>query len=164
MDELDGIAHVELEPPKIFDAITFLTQFGPLKREYASEGEFRDNIRDTIRLYLEKNNLAATFQLVTADSESESAPAAHIFGAEFAPDMVLEQNGEAVAAVLVKLVKSNADGLLHAVGRAVVMAHRFPWVLCLILDKGKRQREKRELDHRFRADMWHNRHVRFLFR
>lgn len=165
MDEIDDIEHVELEPPKIFDAITFLTQFGPLKREYPNDQAFREDIRSVIRNYLEKNNLADKFRLLAAGQEAEAPPPAYIFGAEFAPDIVLAQpDGEPVAAILARLVKSNPDGLVQAVGKAVILAHRYPWVLSLILDKGKRHKEKRDLDHRFRADMWHNRHVRFLFR
>ncbi len=165
MDEIDDIDHVELEPPKVFDAITFLTQFGPLKREYPDEQAFREDIRSTIQNYLEKNNLASSYGLLVPGRDGEAIPPANIFGAEFLPDMVLvQQDGEPVAAILTKLVKANPDGLVQAVGRAVLFSHRYPWILSLVLDKGKRHREKRELDHRFRADMWHNRHVRFLFR
>lgn len=165
MDELDDIDHKELEPPKIFDAITFLTQFGPLKREYPNEQAFREDIRSTIQNYLEKNNLTGSFKLLATEQDAEGIPPAYIFGAEFLPDMVLaQQDGEPVAAIMVKLVKANPDGLIQAVGRAVVFSHLYPWILTLILDKGKRRRERRDLDHRFRADMWHNRHVRFLFR
>lgn len=163
MDELD-IEHVELEPPRIFDAITFLTQFGPLKPAYADEQDFREEVRSTIQNYIEKNNLADSYSLLSAGVDQESLPAAGIFGVDFRPDLVLLQGGEPVACILVKLVKSNPDGLVQAAGRALIFSHRYPWVLSLILDKGKRQREKRDLDHRFRADMWHRRHVRFLFR
>ncbi|MDP2659546.1 MAG: hypothetical protein Q8R28_02290 [Dehalococcoidia bacterium] len=164
MDEIGEIQHVELEAPKIFDAITFLTQFGPLGREYPDEKAFREDIRSVIQNYLAKNNLTDSYKLLSCDLDRESISAASIFGAEFVPDLVLEQDGEPVAAILVKLVKTNPHGLVQAVGRAVIFSHRYPWVLSLVLDKGKRRRESRKLDHQFRADMWHNRRVRFLFR
>ncbi len=164
MDNIDETQHIELDPPKIFDAITFLTQFGPLGRLYPDERAFREDIRSVIQNYLAKNNLADRHRILSSDLDRESIGAASIFGADFVPDLVLEKDGEPVAAILVKLVKANPDGLVQAVGRAVVFSHRYPWVLSLVLDKGKRRRESRELDHQFRADIWHNRRVRFLFR
>lgn len=158
------IEHVELDCPKILDAITFLIQFGPLKREYPNEAAFKEDIRATIQNYLEKNRLNETVRLL-ADSQGQSlvAPAA-IFGVDFYPDIVLEENGEPLVAILVKLVRSNPAGLVQAAGRALIFSHQYPWVLSLVLDLGKRRREKRDIDHEFRADMWHNRQVRFLFR
>lgn len=161
---MQEIEHVELETPKILDAITFLIQFGPLKPEYPDENAFREDIQATVQTYLEKNELGKGARLLTPTRDVEAVPPASIFGADFYPDLVLEQGGEPLVAIIVKLVRANPAGLIQAAGRALVFSHRYPWVLSLVLDRGKRRREKRELDHEFRADMWHNRRVRFLFR
>ena len=161
---MQEIEHVELDCPKILDAITFLIQFGPLKRSYPDEKAFAEDIQITIQTYLDKNGLGGQVRLLPAQQHRESVAPASIFGTEFYPDMVLEENGEPVAAILVKLVRANTAGLIQAAGRALIFSHCYPWVLSLVLDQGKRRREKRDLDHQFRADMWHNRHVRFLFR
>ncbi len=161
---MQEIEHVELECPKIFDAITFLIQFGPLKRQYLDERAFQEDIQATVQNYLDKNGLTNNVRLLDAKADRDAVAPAYIFGTEFYPDLVLEENGEPLAAIMVTLVKASTAGLIQAAGRALVFSHRYPWVLSLVLDQGKRHREKRELDHEFRADMWHNRHVRFLFR
>ncbi|MDP2726231.1 MAG: hypothetical protein Q8P59_01705 [Dehalococcoidia bacterium] len=161
---MEEIEHEELECPKIFDVVTFLVQFGHLKRVYPDEKTFREDIQGTIQSYLDKNGLQESVRLLSASQDKEGIAPAAIFGAEFWPDMVLEQDGEIVAAILVKLVKANPSGLTEAAGRALICSHRYPWVLSLVLDRGKRLRDRRALDHEFRAHMWHSHHVRFLFR
>lgn len=159
------IEHTELQPPKVFDAITFLIQFGPLNRDHPDERSLKDHIRATVQNYLDKNGLADKVSLLVAERDVEAMPPAEVFGADFRPDMVLMQEGQPIVAILVKLVKGlNTSGITETAGRALIHSFQYPWVLALVMDKGKRHKEKRVLDHEFRADMWHNRHVRFIFR
>lgn len=154
----------EAQPPRILDAITFHLQFCPLKRDYPEEKALMEDVAAAIQDYLSKNGLQERVRLLEAGRDRGDIKATSLLGSDFWPDMVLEEEGEPVAAILVKLVRVKPSGLTQAAGRALVQSYRYPWVLAFVLDKGKRRREKRELDHEFRSDMWHNRHVRFLFR
>lgn len=151
----------EAEPPRILDALTFHIQSCPL--HYSDQKTLKEGMRAAIQNYLEVNGPQESARLLATSQDRGGIAPAAIFGAEFWPDMVLEAEGKPLAAILVKLVKDDPSGLAQAAGRALICSYCYPWVLVLVLDKGKRRRGRRELDQQFRADMWHRRHVRFVF-
>jgi hypothetical protein len=150
----------EAEPPKAFDVITFHLQFCLPKRDYPDERSLREELKGEVAKAIgSRPELQGKALLL----EGSNPPSASLLGVDFRPDLVVELEGNPQIAILFRLLKGGAPGLARALGQALVLSYQYPWVLAFILDKGKRSREKRALDHAFRADMWHNRHVRFLF-
>lgn len=155
---------------ELVEEISHQLAWAPLKPNYRSKEGLKGTIASIVKEFLETKlrPLDLRYEVWQRRVEEEGGiEPLYVFGADFAPDLVIDIEDEPTLAIVLTLVKRDIDlpvKLGCAIGQALLYCHQYPAIITLVLHLGKGQEYKHWKDREIQQDLWSTHKIRLVFR